>query len=85
MNKKDLYPMDNKSKRLLFSFLAKHGVLTKYKWNRNIYLQRDCREISDIMTVKTYISRAFSWRMTPEGYAYWEHLNQLWHDIIRNL
>lgn len=37
------------------------------------------------MTNKTYISRAFSWRMTPEGYTYWEHLNQLWHDIIRHL
>lgn len=77
--------MDNKSKRLLFSFLAKHGVLTKYKWNRNIYLQREYREMDGIMTNKTYISRAFSWRMTPEGYAYWERLNQLWHDIIRNL
>lgn len=77
--------MDNKSKRLFFSFLAKHGVLTKYKWNRNIYLQREYREMDGIMTNKTYISRAFSWRMTPEGYAYWEHLNQLWHDIIRNL
>lgn len=76
--------MDNKSKRLLFSFLAKHGVLTKYKWNRNIYLQKkSVVEVSDITTNKTYISRAFSWRVTPEGYAYWEHLNQLWHDIIR--
>ena len=85
MNKQILYPMDNKSKRLLFSFLAKHGALTKYKWNRNIYLQKDwCREVGDIMmTNKTYISRAFSWRLTPEGYAYWEHLNQLWYDIIR--
>lgn len=77
--------MDNKSKRLLFSFLAKNGVLTKYKWNRNIYLQRKGGETSDIMTNKTYISRAFSWRMTPEGYTYWEHLNQLWHDVIRYL
>lgn len=77
--------MDNKSKRLLFSFLAKHGVLTKYKWNRNIYLQRDSRGVGDIMTNATYISRAFSWRLTPEGYEYWEHLNQLWHDIIRHL
>lgn len=76
--------MDNESKRLLFSFLAKHGALTKYKWNRNIYLQRQSREVSDITANKTYISRAFSWRLTPEGYAYWDHLNQLWHNIIRD-
>lgn len=76
--------MDNKSKRLFFSFLAKHGVLTKYKWNRNIYLQKKSGgEVGDIMSNKTYISHAFSWRVTPEGYAYWEHLNQLWRDIIR--
>lgn len=75
--------MDNKSKRLFFSFLAKHGALTKYKFNRNIYLQKKFREVDNIMTNKTYISRAFSWRGTPEGYEYWEHLSQLWHDIIR--
>lgn len=83
MNKQILYPIDNKSKRLLFSFLAKHGALTKYKWNRNIYLQKQFQEIEGHITNKTSISRAFSWRLTPEGYAYWEHLNQLWHDIIR--
>lgn len=76
--------MDNKSKRLFFSFLAKHGVLTKYKWNRNIYLQRECGEVSDITTNNTYLSSAFSWYMTPEGHAYWEHLHQLWCDIIRH-
>lgn len=76
--------MDNKSKRLLFSFLAKHGALTKYKWNRNIYLQKKSQEIDAPITNKTYISRAFSWRLTPEGYAYWEHLSQLWQrDILR--
>lgn len=75
--------MDNKSKRLFFSFLAKHGALTKYKRNRNIYLQRKFRETDDItMSNKTYISCAFSWRLTPEGYEYWEHLSQLWRDII---
>lgn len=76
--------MDNESKRLFFSFLAKHGALTKYKWNRNIYLQRRSGEVLDITSNKTYISRAFSWRLTPEGYAYWERLNQLWHDVIRH-
>ena len=76
--------MDDKSKRLLFSFLAKHRALTKYKWNRNIYLQRQSREVPDITSNKTYISRAFSWRLTPEGYAYWEHLSRLWHDIVRD-
>lgn len=76
--------MDNESKRLFFSFLARHRALTKYKWNRNIYLQRDSRGVGDIITNATYISHAFSWRLTPEGYEYWEHLNQLWHDIIRH-
>lgn len=75
--------MDSKSKRLLFSFLARHGALTKYKWNRNIYLQKS-QEVHDIITNKGYISRAFSWRLTPEGYEYWEHLNYLWRDIIRD-
>ena len=77
--------MDNKSKRLLFSFLARHGALTKYKWNRNIYLQRQVREVEDFTTIKTYISRAFSWRITPEGYEYWAHLNQLWYDVVKYL
>ena len=77
--------MDTKSKRLLFSFLAKHGALTKYKWNRNIYLQKQFRELEPFTTNRTYISRAFLWRLTPEGYAYWEHLNQLWHDIVKYL
>lgn len=76
--------MDNKSKRLFFSFLAKHGALTKYKLNRNIYLQKKSGEIGDITTSKTtYISNAFSWRLTPEGYTYWEHLSQLWYNITR--
>ncbi len=77
--------MDNKSKRLFFSFLAKHGALTKYKLNRNIYLQKKFPEVGDTMTNETYISHAFSWRSTPEGYAYWEHLSQLWHDVVRYL
>ena len=77
--------MDDKSKRLFFSFLAKHGALTKYKLNRNIYLQKNFQEISDITTYAVYLSRAFSWRLTPEGYAYWEHLNKLWYDVIRYL
>lgn len=77
--------MDNKSKRLLFSFLARHGVLTQYKLNRNIYLQKKSPDIGEPMTNKTYISHAFSWRLTPEGYAYWERLNQLWYDIVRYL
>ena len=76
--------MDNESKRLFFSFLARHGSLTKYKWNRNIYLQKQYREAFDINSNKTYISRAFSWRLTPEGYAYWEHLSQLWRDIVKD-
>ena len=75
--------MDNKSKRLFFSFLARHGALTKYKLNRNIYLQKKHQEITDIISNKGYISRAFSWRMTPEGYEYWEHLHKLWLDIIK--
>ena len=77
--------MDNKSKRLLFSFLAKHGALTKYKWNRNIYLQRQSREVPDFATNMTCISRAFSWRLTPEGYGYWERLHHLWIDVIKYL
>jgi hypothetical protein len=84
MNKKVLYPMDNKSKRLFFSFLAKHGALTKYKWNRNIYLQKRFREMADITTSKTFISNAFTWRVTPEGYTYWQHLSHLWYDIIKH-
>ena len=62
--------MDDKSKRLLFSFLARHGALTKYKLNRNIYLQNNFQESSDITTNRTYISSAFLWRLTIEGYTY---------------
>lgn len=77
--------MDSKSKRLLFSFLAKHGALTKYKWNRNIYLQKQFVELEAFTTSNTYISRAFSWRLTPEGYEYWERLSRLWYDVVKYL
>lgn len=77
--------MDNKSKRLFFSFLAKHGALTKYKWNRNIYVQKKSHEMDSITGKNTYISNAFTWRVTPEGYEYWRHLSQLWYDIVRKL
>lgn len=76
--------MDNESKRLFFSFLARHGALTKYKLNRNIYLQKKFGKTDDAMTNKPYyLSRAFSWRETPENYDYWAHLNQVWHDVIK--
>lgn len=77
--------MDNKSKRLFFSFLARYRALTKYKLNRNIYLQKQSTELPDFTTNRTYISRAFSWRLTPEGYEYWDHLHHLWQDIVKYL
>ena len=61
MNKKILYPMDDKSKRLFFSFLAKHGALTKYKLNRNIYLQKKylMRNVTFVINVVTHVCIVF--------------------------
>ena len=85
MNKKILYPIDNKSKRLFFSFLRKHNALKAYKKNFKNY--RGDLSFNDVFSSNRlpsdYIIDAFLWRPTPEGYTYWEHLDQLWRDIIR--
>ena len=74
-------------KRLFFDFLRKKGALKAYKKNFKNY--RGKRSFDDVFSSDRlcgdYIIDAFLWRPTPEGYAYWEHLNQLWHDIVKYL
>lgn len=75
-----------KIKRAFYNFLQKHNAYTSYKYYRhkaNVnsidFWSRSRPEPND------FISHAFEWRMTVEGYKFWYNLHVLWKAVCANL
>ncbi len=69
----------------LVTFLKEHDALDKYCNNIQYSFSNNYILGAVInLPVQNLIAEAFSWRDTPEGYAYWAHIDKNWvEDYIK--
>lgn len=58
-------------------FLDENGAL--YAFTMNFFTEGgDLSEFYEDFPSEDYLSAAFDWNTSPEGYDYWENINNLW-------
>lgn len=71
--------------REFISFLKRNNCFDEYKENFiNLSSYRKFREFLYVEPRKRYISMAFLWRDTPQGYDYWGDIFEKWNDKCNN-
>lgn len=75
----------------LVEFLKKHKVLTRFKKNlKDKYCNSEFLIFDDIEGLIDFIEPipeeiievAFDWKLTPEGYEFWEKINKEWRKEV---
>ena len=79
---------------LFVKFLKDHKIYDKFirnviNWRRNLktdhrkYGIPDLDKFCEQLDRSSYLSYAFSWDKTPEGFLYWADVNSSWHEILK--
>lgn len=75
-----------KDRKRFKKFIKKYNVYKSFKINlKNTYgisFKEHCDEEEELILL---INTAFAWEYTPEGYDYWDKLDDKWYDIVKDV
>lgn len=65
--------------RLFIKFLYENNIYNKFLYNF-LYLRSHC--FDPCVESRLYISHAFPWQKTAEGYKFWDMLDDRWRNTL---
>ena len=73
----------NKDK--FIDFLIENDIFDKYVTNTETHWDGGFKDVDEFLNKRsptTYITAAFRWLTTPEGYEYWKVINTTWREKL---
>jgi len=64
-----------------YNFLIDNNILDEYIYNFNKYKldNKDLKVFLDIYNKRYYLLESFLWKLTKEGYKFWEKISIRWY------